>query len=180
MSQSTWFTPRPFTSEHSFVARLNEYQGINKCQRMTKLTACDKRPACHLVLCRRDNPVEQDSGGLDLNFSFFFLGSQSPFRGHSACWQTVKRAPSRCARATRSSRTFNRGEQRGTMAARVFRINSPCLFSQRLPCSWSFSRLYFRCASAASPDLTEVGGRQGKFICSLFSSHFKTNKHYTK
>lgn len=35
------------------------------------LTACDKRPACHLVLCRRDNPVEQDSGGLDSKFFFF-------------------------------------------------------------------------------------------------------------
>lgn len=136
--------------------------------------------------CLPFGPLSQgQSGGAGLRgtrfeFFLFFLGSQSPFRGHSACWQAVKRAPSRCEWATRSSRTFNRGEQRGTMAARVFRINSPCLFFQRLPCSWSFSRLYFRCAEAASPDLTEVGGHQGKFICNLFSSHFKTNKHYTK
>lgn len=76
MSQSTWFTPRLLTSEHIFVARLKEYQRINKCQSMTTPTACDKRPACHLVLCRRDIPLEQDSRGLHLNF--FFLFSAQP------------------------------------------------------------------------------------------------------
>lgn len=79
MSQSTRFTPRLLTSEHIFIARLKEYQWINKCQGMTMLTACDKRSACHLVLCRRDNPVEQDSRGLDLNFPFFFCAASHLF-----------------------------------------------------------------------------------------------------
>lgn len=123
--------------------------------------------------------------GTQFEISLFFLCSQSPFRGHSARWQTVKRAPSRCEWATRSARTFNRGEQRGTVAVRVFRINGPCLFSQHLACSWSFSRLYFRCASAASPDLREWGEEggwrhQGKCIRCFFSSQFKLNKRYTK
>lgn len=69
MSQSTWVTPCLLTSEHIFVARLKEYQWINKCQRMAMLTACDKKA------CMPFGPLSHgQSGGAGLRgtpFEFF-------------------------------------------------------------------------------------------------------------
>lgn len=79
VSQSTWFTPRLLTSEHIFIARLKEYQWINKCQRMMMLTVCDKRPAFHLVLLSQGQSGGAGLQGTRCEFFPFFSAQPVTF-----------------------------------------------------------------------------------------------------